>query len=553
MTDRVILVSDFNIDPLARLAANGTAFKGLEWVAAPFGQVYQTLSAPPAEGVAAAIVWTQASAVVPSFAKAVEFETVDAGECLAEVDRFADLIVEHARTLRFVFVASWVLPTADRGYGMLDWRPGLGMSNLLARMNLRLAERLSVLPNAYVFDAARWLSASSGSSPRLWYAAKVPYRSEVFEHALRDFAAAEAALAGRSRKLVVVDLDNTLWGGVVGETGWSGIRLGGIDYLGEAFRDFQRELRALTRKGIQVAIVSKNDEVVALQAIDEHPEMLLRRSDFSGWRINWADKAANLQDLVAELNLGPSSVVFIDDNPAERDRIRTALPEVLVPEWPTNPCGYVAALRALDCFESADVTEEDRKRTSMYAEERERRDARGQATTMGDWLASLDMRLRHAPVGPEQIARVAQLFNKTNQLNLSTRRMTATEILEWASQPHRSMLAISVSDRFGDLGLTGVVGVEAVDGRGRLVDFILSCRAMGRDVEEAMLHLAASELARLGARTLEATYVRTERNRPTHDVLSASRLVERAPGEYRIDLDRPYPAPSSIVLEADTR
>ena len=554
MADRLLLLSDFNVDVLCRMAKNAEAFAAYECTVAPFGQVYQTLSQPPGEGITAAIVWTRPAAVIASFTKAADFESIDVDQCLVEVDRLAQLIASYARGLRYVFVASWVPPAAHRGYGMLDWRPELGLSNLLARMNLRLAERLAVLPNVYIFDAARWSSSVSGAAAaRLWYAAKVPYRNEVFEHAVRDFGAALTALEGRSRKLVVVDLDNTLWGGVVGETGWSGIRLGGVDYLGEAFRDFQRELRAMTKKGIQVAIVSKNDEVVALQAIDEHPEMLLRRADFSGWRINWADKAANLQELVAELNLGLSAVVFIDDNPAERDRIRSAFPEVLVPEWPSDPCAYVAALRALDCFESAGMTDEDRQRTAMYVAERQRRGARAQTGSVGDWLERLETRLRHMPVGPEQIARVAQLFNKTNQLNLSTRRMTAAEILEWAAASNRSMLAISVADRFGDLGLSGIVAVEANGGRGRLVDFVLSCRAMGRGVEEAMLHLAAAELRRLGAGTMEATYRRTERNRPTLDVLAASRLVEHGPNEYRFDLAESYRAPGSIALEAVAR
>ncbi len=553
-TEKLLLLSDFNVDVLGRYAAKAESFAGYQCAVAPYGQVYQTLSGAPDEGIAAAIVWTLPTGVIPSFARAANFEAIDAEQCLTEVDQFADLVAAYARELRFVFVATWILPAAHRGYGMLDWRAGLGLVNLLARMNLRLAERLSALPQAYVFDAARWTSSSAGTAAaRLWYAAKVPYRNEVFEHALRDFGAGLDALRGRSRKLVVVDLDNTLWGGVVGETGWSGIRLGGIDHLGEAYRDFQRALRALTHKGIQLAVVSKNDEAVALQAIDEHPEMLLRRSDFSGWRINWGDKADNLRQVVAELNLGLSSVVFIDDNPAERDRVRSAFPEVLVPEWPADPCAYVGALQMLECFESAGVTDEDRKRTSMYVAERERRGAREETASVGDWLERLQTRLHHEPVGPSQIARVAQLFNKTNQLNLSTRRMTAAEILEWAGQPNRSMLAISIEDRFGGLGLSGIVAVAAADDDGRLVDFILSCRAMGRGVEEAMLHLAATELARLGARTISATYLRTERNRPTLDMLAASQLIECGPNEYRFDLSRGYEAPPAITIEAAGR
>ena len=548
--EKLLLLSDFNIGLLGRYAANSEAFAAYACTVAPYGQVFQTLSVPPAEGTAAAVIWTTPGGVISSFAKAAEFESVNAEDCLAEVDHFADLLADFTRGMRFAFVTSWLMPPVHRGYGMLDWRAGIGLSHLLARMNLRLAERLSAESNVYLFDAARWMTAGGvHAAARMWYAAKVPYRNEVFENAVRDFGAGLRAIQGESRKLVVVDLDNTLWGDIVGETGWSGIRLGGIDYLGEAFRDFQRALRSLTRKGIQLAIVSKNDETVAMQAIDEHPEMLLRRTDFSGWRINWNDKAENLQSLVAELNLGLSSVVFIDDNPAERDRVRSACPDVLVPEWPADPCAYVSALLALDCFESAGVTVEDRTRTSMYVAERERRGARQETASVGDWLQRLQTRLRYAPVTKDQIARVAQLYNKTNQLNLSTRRMTATEILNWAGCPGRAMFAISVEDRFGDLGLSGIVAVEVTDEGGQLLDFILSCRAMGRKVEEAMLHLAAEELRRLGARTMQVAYIPTERNRPTLDVLAASKLVKCGRHEYRFELSNAYDAPIEISIE----
>jgi FkbH-like protein len=547
---KLLVISDFNASLVARYAANASPFDGFTFETAPFGQVYQTLSQPPGSGTSAAIIWTTPEGVIPTFAKALDHEQVEAEQCLTEVDQFADLLGPFAEGLRFVFLASWILPPKHRGYGMLDWRPGIGLANLLARMNLRLAERLSNCMNVHLFDASRWSQAEGGpQAAKMWYAAKVPYRNSVFEHAVQAFGAALRAIKGQSRKLIVLDLDNTLWGNVVGETGWAGVRLGGIDYVGEAFRDFQKTLRALTHRGIQLAIVSKNDESVALQAIDEHPEMLLRRNDFVGWRINWHDKADNLQALVKELNLGLASVVFIDDNPAERDRVRTAFPEVLVPEWPVDPCAYVTALQSLDCFETTGVTDEDRKRTSMYVAERERRGIREQAASAEDWLSRLQTTLRVQRVGENQITRVAQLYNKTNQLNLSTRRMTPQEILAWAGEPRRSMFAISVADRFGDLGLSGIVSVEAGDETGRLVDFILSCRAMGRKVEEAMLHLAATELARLGARAMKVSYLPTERNRPTLDVLDSSHLEPASHNEYAFDLARRYPAPADITID----
>lgn len=560
-TLRLRLVSDFNVKPLAQFLAKISDPFFLDIEISPFGQVYQTLMGSSGNSSWGGVIWTLPERISPSFGRALGMEDVDHEQCLAEVGAFADCVLQFAQTQQHVFVTSWTLPPDFRGYGMLDWKPNLGLLHLLARMNLRFAQELARAENVYLLDVARWLQAGQHSAAsKMWYAAKVPYSSPVFEAAARDLLAALRALVGKSRKLVMVDLDNTLWGGVIGETGWQGIRLGGHDHVGEAYRDFQASLLALSKQGIQLAIVSKNDESVAMEALDLHPEMLLHRDHFAGWRINWHDKAANISSLAEELNLGLSAVVFIDDNPAERDRVRNALPEVLVPEWPLDPTAYVGALRSLRCFETAALTREDRIRTAMYVAERERREVKLGTESVETWLRQLKTHLRVAPVGKANLPRVTQLFNKTNQLNLSTRRLSEQEIIAWASLPHHSLLTFSASDKFGDLGLIGVIGVEIADGRGHLVDFILSCRVMGRKVEEAMLHVAASEVARLGGRTLEARYLPTGRNRPTLDVFRASNLTEE-PGhvfvaESLADLTKPEevsmePPPSQVRHDPD--
>ena len=290
---------------------------------------------------------------------------------LDQVDAFAAAVLASSGSQN-VFVASWILPPSHAGYGLLDWRNGLGLRNLLARMNLRLVERLATANNIYLLDTNRWFAEATGAeSTTMWYAAKVPYGTAVFQRAATDVARAMSAIGGESRRLIVLDLDNTLWGGVIGETGWSGIRIGGHDHVGEAFQAFQKELKALTNRGIQLALISKNDELVAMEAIDQHPEMLIRRSDLAAWRINWQDKATNMVALLEEINLGPKSVVFIDDNPAERDRVASMFPDILVPDWPTSPVAYVDALRRLSCFDTATISSEDRSRKAMYVAERE--------------------------------------------------------------------------------------------------------------------------------------------------------------------------------------
>jgi FkbH-like protein len=543
------LISDFNVEPLGRYLRNVPGMESEAISTAPFGQVYPSLAKMRESDKWGSIIWTLAEKVIPHFSSAFNLEDVDHAEILHEVDHFADSILAAGHHQR-VFVVSWVVPSGYSGYGMLDWRPGLGIRHLLAEMNLRLADRLARASNIYLLDAERWLlGVPHPESPQMWYATKVPYVPAVFERAAADIVSAIEAIQGTARRLIVLDLDNTIWGGVVGETGWEGIRLGGHDHIGEAYKDFQRELKSLSQRGIQLAIVSKNDESVALQAIDKHPEMLLRRNDFAGWRINWHDKAANVAALIEELNLGLASAVFIDDNPAERDRVAKALPELVVPEWPKDPTAYVSALRMLNCFNVASITKEDRSRKAEYVANRARRDVKYEVDSPDEWLHRLGTRVRVSRVSQSNISRVTQLFNKTNQLNLSTRRMSETEILKWTEAAGHAMLAISVSDHFGDMGLVGIIGVEAKDDDGKLVDYILSCRVMGRKVEETLIYLAVTELAKLGANKMAAQYLPTARNRPTLDVFHSTGLKEISAHRFTVDIKGGFPIPKSIALD----
>ncbi|MFA6316397.1 MAG: HAD-IIIC family phosphatase [Elusimicrobiota bacterium] len=548
---RLTLVSDFNIELLGRYLANAPSPVKFSVSVTAFNQVPQALAAPLDSGTEeqASFVWTRAESVIPSFAEALAFKPADAAACLAETDAFAEALLGFAKAQRCCLVASWVLPPGERGYGPLDWRLGLGLAGLVAQMNLRLAERLARAGNILILDASRWMAAGArADAPKMWFTTKVPYSHAVLQGAASDVTAALAADAGLSRRIIILDLDNTLWGGVVGETGWEGLRLGGHDHIGEAHEAFQLALKALSRRGVQLALASKNEESTALEALDRHPAMALRRGDFAGWRINWGDKAANIAALLDDLRLGQDAAVFIDDEPAERDRVRTALPGILVPEWPSDPAEFIPALRALRCFDAASLSPEDRERTGFYAAERSRRESQTSAVSSEDWLLRLGSQVRVEPVAGANIKRVAQLFNKTNQLNLSTRRLSESQILDWASSPERTLLALSVSDRFGDMGLTGVIGLER-SGKDMLVtDFILSCRIMGRRVEQAMLHLAVEHCQRRGAERLLARYLPTPRNAPTLRVLRESGLSESAGGIFSWDCGRPFPKPEGLTL-----
>jgi len=233
----------------------------------------------------------------------------------------------------------------------------------------------------------------------------------------------------------VLDLDDTLWGGVVGDDGWQNLHLGGHDPIGESFVDFQRTLKALKDRGILLAIASKNEESVALEAMEKHPEMILRRSDMVAIRIDWNDKASNIQSIIQELNLGARSVMFIDDNPVERSRVKEFLPEVFVPDWPENKLLYTEKLRSLPVFNLDAISEEDLSRTQMYQQEVVRERSKAAFGEVETWLRSLETTVTAARVAEGDFARVHQLFGKTNQFNLSTWRPSEKELRERMQQP----------------------------------------------------------------------------------------------------------------------
>ncbi|WP_442508729.1 HAD-IIIC family phosphatase [Novipirellula sp. SH528] len=511
-----LIVSDFNCDNLSGYLKK-TSDGSIQPSCAPFGQLWPTLIdlARPGKSdkIETAIIWTQPQSIVPAISREDANLNDLFDDAMQEVDRYCDALLALESNCNTLFVPTWTLATISRGRGFADLKPG-GLHWLLGKMNDRLIDRLGHSNQSFVLNASKWIEKCEGTAfdPRLWYMGKIPFHRAVFQHAAEEIAGAVDAVAGRVKKLLVLDLDDTLWGGIVGEVGWQNIRLGGHDAIGEAFKDFQKSLKRLKQQGVLLAIASKNEEAVALTAIRENPEMQLEIDDFVAWRINWNDKARNILSIVDELNIGIDSVVFIDDNPVERQRVRDTCPGVLVPDWPTDKMQYVTALSKLRCFDKASATNEDAQRTKMYHAERDRSELKHNLESVDQWLHSLDMVVEVAAVGKSNIKRATQLLNKTNQMNLSTRRLTESEFLDWCCGENREAFAFSVSDKFGDSGLTGLGSIEVVDDTAVITDFILSCRVFGRSVEDVILSTLIEAARRRGSKTIVANYVATEKN-----------------------------------------
>ena len=536
---RIGIAADFNTQNFAALLRK-VPLASVACVEADYGQLARLLldGSDPfwAEPMDAAVIWSLPQLVVPGFQNILSFEEFPAEELLREVDAFCALVKNIPAGVRTIFLPSWTIPHGDRGLGPMNLANDAGAGNVLMRMNLRLADQFATDRRVVLLDANQWLRGAGSENPKLWYMAKTPFANAVFQEAASDMVAALEGIRGRGKKVLVLDLDNTLWGGILGDDGWEQLRLGGHDAVGEAFVDFQKNIKRLTKRGVVLAIASKNEEATALNAIRSHPEMVLRPGDFAAWKINWNDKAANIAELMAGLNLGLDSAVFLDDSPFERARVREALPQVFVPDLPADPLLYPAFLAKLKCFDNPFISREDRARTTMYAADRQRTSLQSAFGSLDDWLAALELRVQAEPLNGANLERAAQLFNKTNQMNLTTRRLTAAELLAWSQAEGNMLWTFRVADKFGDYGLCGIASLTRKNSHGELADFLLSCRVMSRGVEETMLCVAAQKAASLGCAELRAVHVPTPKNLPVEKWFAKHPSVKKDGGTFRLSL-----------------
>jgi FkbH-like protein len=322
-----------------------------------------------------------------------------------------------------------------------------------------------------------------------------------------------AAKQGRSFKCLVLDLDNTLWGGVIGDDGIEGITLGQGSPLGEAYTAFQEYARELSRRGVILAVCSKNDEANALEPFEKHPEMVLKRGDIASFVANWSNKADNIRAIAQELNIGLDSLCFIDDNPFERNLVRQELPMVAVPEVSDDPSEYPGALAEAGYFEGLSVTDEDRERTSQYQGNKARDALKAAVTDLPSYLRGLEMQLVWKRFDRVGLQRTVQLINKSNQFNLTTRRYTDEDIIAVMADPDAIGLQLRLTDRFGDNGIIAIIIGRLLENKDLYADtWLMSCRVLGRQVEPTTLNLIAQEAAVLGARRVVGEYIPTKKN-----------------------------------------
>ena len=451
------------------------------------------------------------------------FADLSPAQVKAQVEEVSTRLGQLLKTLRsrtdaHVIVHSLQTPPSP-AQGILDGLGEVSQRTAVAQINAALRQTANKLQNVYVLDYDALVArhgANNWEDTRKWLTVRLPIRADQLIHLAREWLRFLHPITGQICKCLVTDLDNTLWGGVIGEEGMAGIKLG-QDAGGYAFASLQRAMLDMHQRGIILAIASKNNPADANEAIEKHEGMILRSRHFASIRINWNDKAQSLREIASELNIGLDALAFVDDNPVEREWVREQLPEVAVIELPADPMDYAEAIRSSPLFERLTVTDEDRSRGQMYAEQRARAELQSSVTSLEDFYRSLEMEVAIAPVQAETLARTAQLTQKTNQFNLTTRRYTEQQISEIAGDPARRVYVVRVKDRLGDNGIVGVALTRDQDGRCEIENFLLSCRVIGRTVETAILAHIAQEARSRGNSGLSGWFLPSAKNAPAKD------------------------------------
>jgi FkbH-like protein len=524
---RLAILRSFTVEPLAPLLRASAFVGGIDLAvqAGEFNAYARELLDPDSRlyqfSPDAVILAAQTRDVAPDLWQSFASLPADEiGNCISRVTSTFEALVARFRqnSNAHLVIHNLEFPISANS-GVLDAQSPSGQAAAIRQINAELQQIASRHRGVYLLDyegviarygRARW------HDERRYLTMRLPMVADAMPALVREWMRYLHPIAGKVCKALAVDLDNTLWGGVVGEDGFDGIKLGG-EYPGAAYQSLQRAILDLRHRGVILAVCSKNNLDDAMAAITDHPGMLLRPQHFAALRIDWNDKARNLREIANELNIGLDSIAFLDDNPAERARIRSELPEVTVIELPDDPMSYAPTLRDCAVFERLALSDEDRERGRHYAEQRQRTELQQSATSLEDFYRSLQQAVEIAPANPQTIARIAQLTQKTNQFNLTTRRYSEAQIAEMAADADRRVYSVRVADRFGDHGVTGVAIIQECGDVWEIDSFLLSCRVIGRTVETAILSFLIDEAREAGAKTLRGWFLPTKKNAPAKE------------------------------------
>ena len=516
-----------------------------------------------ANGLGSGIINPETQAIIvclwlPAFSNILSFSFAAAtpNQIEVEVVRIREYCSATLRALRQRSSAPilWLSfePPAWPSYGILDARPpsGGGQRAIIAELNAFLIDELDKIGNARLVDTGQCLErvgAKEFYDWRFWHMARAPYGRSAMAEFSREVQKHVRAQVGRVRKCLILDCDNTLWGGVVGEDGVKGIKIG-ADHAGTAYQEFQMEVLNLHHRGVILGLCSKNNLEDVLEVLHTRRDMLLQEEHFAVMRVNWQDKATNLREIALELNIGLDSIVFVDDSDFEINLVRESLPEVIALQVSAaRPYENRTLLLQGGWFDSHVLTEEDRLRAKMYRAEVKRKNLADSITDIDDYLQSLQMNITVEDVTDADLDRVAQLCQRTNQFNLTTKRYSRDELAIHKVSPESTLLLLRLSDRFGDYGVIGFC-LAVNSGSDLYLDtFLMSCRALGRGVETAFLALSCEAAAAENTSRVIGSYIPTKKNAQVAHFYQQHGFKTLAVTDDKIDLSFKWERGSIIV------
>jgi FkbH-like protein len=425
------------------------------------------------------------------------------------------------RTKSKLIIANFSIPTYS-SYGIFETKTDYGLYKMIEDINNGLRDTFANSNSVYIYDfngfSSRYGEYNIFDYNQFFFG-DIKISFNYIPYLADDLIGYIIAYLGLSKKCIVLDLDNTLWGGVVGEDGFNGIKLG-LEPPGNVFLEFQKVLLSLNQRGIILAINSKNNYEDALKVIKEHPYMILKEENFSSIRINWNDKVSNIKEIIHELNIGADSVVFFDDDPVNREFMKVSMPQILTVDLPKDPSQYVQIIKKMNEFNVLNITDEDVTRGKMYHEQRKRNVFEQSTSNLETFLKHLDLKVLIKNSNEFTIPRISQLTLKTNQFNLTTKRYQESDIKKFSENENYFIGCVQVIDKFGDNGITGVFIINKDNPKEWLIDtFLLSCRVMGREVEKGIIGYIINKAKENGVELIKAQFIPSQKNKPIENFL----------------------------------
>jgi FkbH-like protein len=449
-----------------------------------------------------------------------------------------------------LIISNFFIPT-NSNYGIFETKSNFGLQKMIYTLNNNLQDYIQNLDSVYLFDMNGFISKHGENNvfdPKQFLFGDIKISLDFIPYLVNDLMGYVIATLGISKRCIVLDLDNTLWGGIIGEDEFDGIKLGS-DPSGKAFVEFQKYLLGLHNRGILLAINSKNNFDDAIKVIEEHPDMILKKEHFASIKINWNDKVSNIKEISDELNFGLENFVFFDDDPLNREFMKSSLPQVLTVDLPADPSKYVRTIQEMNEFNLLKITDEDKQRGVMYSQQRDRKTLEKSSNNLEDFLKNMDLKITIKKADSFTIPRISQLILKTNQFNLTTKRYSLEEVQKMSQNNSILMGCVQVEDKFGDNGITAIFIVEKNGTKEWILDtFLLSCRVMGRQIEKSILGYIIKIAKQNNVDKIIANFVPTKKNQPIENFLPDCGF-KREKDFWSISLDDSFLVPNFIKIE----